>query len=225
MTLLMNNVKPRKSLASQLDRLDRILDGFADGLNGAVAESVKDAVAVAVKEAVKEVLTSPALQQRLQEAQGAAMPAQSKKPLIRRIGLAMASLWSRTKVAVKASCDQAKVVATPGYNRAKAAVVKSALFLQAKVRALLVRIRRTIPVMVLLAKSVAAQLWRRRKAVLLAASVGAAIAVCCYFAGPMAAAMTAGMSTGGMAGVVANGMPKIACFVPRRHMVAQIANS
>src|SRR5579864_4909497 len=225
MTPSMNSVKPRKTLASQLDRLDRILDGFADSLNGAVAESVKDAVAAAVKEAVKEVLTSPALQQRLQEAQNAAMPAQPKKPFIRRISKAMAGLWSRTKVAVKAGCDHAKVVAKAGYDRAKAAVVKSALFLQAKVRALVVRIRRTIPVMVLLAKNVAAQLWQHRKAVLLAASVGVAIAVCCYFAGPMAAAMTAGMSTGGMAGAAANGIPKIGCFVPRRDMVAQIANS
>jgi len=225
MTLLMNNVKPRKSLADQLNRLDKILDGLSDSLNEVVTDSVRDAVAVSVKEALTQILTSPELLQRLQEAQNAAMPAQPKKLLIRRVGKAMADLWSRTKAVAKAGCNQAKVIAKATCNRAHAIVASSWLFAQAKVRALLVRIRRTIPVMVLLAKSVAAQLWQRRKAVLLAASVGVAIAVCCYFAGPMAAAMTAGMSTGGMAGAAANGIPKIASFLPRRNMAAQIADT
>jgi hypothetical protein len=55
----------RKSLASQIDRLDALLDGLADGLNHAVAQAVQGAVALAVKEAVQavlvEVLTNPAV--------------------------------------------------------------------------------------------------------------------------------------------------------------------
>src|SRR4051812_27446781 len=58
-----SNGQVRKSLGEQIDRLDRILDGLAEGLNEAVAAAVQEAVGVAVKEAVQavvaEVLTNP----------------------------------------------------------------------------------------------------------------------------------------------------------------------
>jgi hypothetical protein len=70
----------RKSLASQIDRLDALLDGLADGLNGAVAQAVQAAVALAVKEAVQavltEILTNPAVLAKLQAATQAAQPEQ-----------------------------------------------------------------------------------------------------------------------------------------------------
>jgi hypothetical protein len=69
----------RKSLASQIDRLDAMLDGLGDGLNDAVAQAVKGAVALAVREAVQavltEVLTNPAVLAKLQAATQAAQPA------------------------------------------------------------------------------------------------------------------------------------------------------
>jgi hypothetical protein len=52
----MTNGQVRKSLASQIDRLDQILDGLAEGLNEAVAMAVKEAVALAVQEAVHGIL-------------------------------------------------------------------------------------------------------------------------------------------------------------------------
>ena len=71
----------RKSLASQIDRLDTMLDGLADGLNDAVAQAVKGAVALAVKEAVQavltEVLTNPAVLAKLQAATRAAQSEQA----------------------------------------------------------------------------------------------------------------------------------------------------
>ena len=74
----------RKSLASQIDRLDTMLDGLADGLNDAVAQAVKGAVALAVKEAVQavltEVLTNPAVLAKLQAAAQAAQPEQPEQP-------------------------------------------------------------------------------------------------------------------------------------------------
>jgi hypothetical protein len=51
------NGKSRKSLASQLDRLDATLDGLSAGLNEAIAAAVKEAVTVAVREAVQAVVT------------------------------------------------------------------------------------------------------------------------------------------------------------------------
>src|SRR5262249_44657136 len=74
----------RKSLASQIDRLDALLDGLADGLTGAVAQAVQVAVALAVKEAVQavltEVLTNPAVLAKLQAAAPAAQPEQPEQP-------------------------------------------------------------------------------------------------------------------------------------------------
>jgi hypothetical protein len=67
-TLEMNGTT-RKTLASQLDRLDGILDGLSEGLDQAVAQAVREAVGLAVQEAVQavltELLTNPALREQL----------------------------------------------------------------------------------------------------------------------------------------------------------------
>src|SRR5262249_5008283 len=64
-TTNMNDRSQRKTLANQLDRLDTILDGFADALNEAVADAVKQAVTVAVREALpvatQQLLANPEL--------------------------------------------------------------------------------------------------------------------------------------------------------------------
>jgi hypothetical protein len=69
------NGQVRKSLASQLDRLDSILDALSDGLNEAVAMVVQESVTAAVHAATIEVLTNPALQQRLRQSIKADKPA------------------------------------------------------------------------------------------------------------------------------------------------------
>jgi hypothetical protein len=58
---MQQNGRVRKTLASQLDRLDAILDGLADGLNGAVAAAVEKAVG----HVLTEILTNPAFTDRL----------------------------------------------------------------------------------------------------------------------------------------------------------------
>ena len=68
MTMTLDN-GVRKTLASQIDRLDSILDGLAENLNEAVADSVKGAVTVAVQEAVHaalvEILSNAEVRRRL----------------------------------------------------------------------------------------------------------------------------------------------------------------
>ncbi len=82
-TLEMNG-PTRKTLASQLDRLDGILDGLSEGLNQAVAQAVRDAVGLAVQEAVQavltEVLTNPALREQLKAAVPEAAPPDELTP-------------------------------------------------------------------------------------------------------------------------------------------------
>ena len=69
-TLEMNG-PTRKTLASQIDRLDSILDGLSEGLDQAVAQAVREAVGLAVQEAVQavltELLTNPLLNPLLRE--------------------------------------------------------------------------------------------------------------------------------------------------------------
>src|SRR5690242_11501629 len=69
--------QPRKTLASQLDRLDNILDGLDAALAGAVQEAVDQAVQQAVQSVLTEVLTNRELQEQLQQA---AQPAPPPEP-------------------------------------------------------------------------------------------------------------------------------------------------
>jgi hypothetical protein len=69
---LETNGQTRKTLASQLDRLDSILDGLSEGLHQAVAQAAREAVGLAVREAVQavltELLTNPGMREQLQKA-------------------------------------------------------------------------------------------------------------------------------------------------------------
>jgi hypothetical protein len=73
------NGQERKTLASQIDRLDSILDGLSEALSESVSTAVQEAVSLAVKEAVQmvltEVLTNPELRDRLQPPSPPAPPA------------------------------------------------------------------------------------------------------------------------------------------------------
>src|SRR3954468_10327247 len=79
------NGKERKTLASQLDRLDHILDTLGEGLNEAVSQAVQQAVELAVREgvhqgvrsALAEVLTNPEV---LAVLRAAAVPASDAPP-------------------------------------------------------------------------------------------------------------------------------------------------
>jgi hypothetical protein len=64
----------RKTLSSQLDRLDGILDGLDSALTGAVQEAVSMAVKQAVQAVLSEVLTNRELQDQLQKAAQQAPP-------------------------------------------------------------------------------------------------------------------------------------------------------
>lgn len=64
-TTELNGRLPRKTLASQLDRLDNTIDALADGLNRSVAEAVREAVMGAVETVIREVLSRPELLRQL----------------------------------------------------------------------------------------------------------------------------------------------------------------
>src|SRR3954464_2224610 len=109
MTKANANGQERKSLASQLDRLDGIRDGRAEGLQQAVAAAVQEAVTAAVREAlqavVAEVLTNPDLLALLRAAtpggtappahEAAAEPTKARRQVSR---VATAWAWVRARL-------------------------------------------------------------------------------------------------------------------------------
>ena len=94
----------RKTLSSQLDRLDGILDGLDSALAGAVQEAVSMAVKEAVQAVLTEVLTNRELQDQLQKAAQQAPPrdeAHGKPSLLNW-------LWQATTENVRRTVQRAK---------------------------------------------------------------------------------------------------------------------
>jgi hypothetical protein len=100
---MLPNGKTRKTLADQLDRLDKTLDGLAEALNEAVADAVRDVVGAVVRNAVqatlREVFTNPVLHERLcpSAAESGAGPQRAC-----RCRLLAALVWGRARDALRA---------------------------------------------------------------------------------------------------------------------------
>jgi hypothetical protein len=98
------NGPPRKTLASQLDRLDAILDGLDNALAGAVQAVVCMAVKEAVQAVLTEVLTNQQLQEQLQKAAQQAAPPEKthgKQSMSNR-------LWQATTEGVRRTAQKVK---------------------------------------------------------------------------------------------------------------------
>jgi hypothetical protein len=99
-----SNGQPRKTLASQLDRLDAILDGLDAALAGAVQDAVEQAVKQAVQAVLTEVLTNRELQEQLQQAAQHGPPPeepQGKQSMANR-------LWQATSEGIRRTVHKAK---------------------------------------------------------------------------------------------------------------------
>jgi hypothetical protein len=199
MTTTSNNRAERKSLASQLDRLDSILDGLADGLNEAVAAAVKQAVVVAVDAAVRELLASAELQRRLHPE-----PAR-QTGFFRRA----ATVVCRGAVSLAKGCWSG-AASLVGLCRVKTAEAVQALREGQVV--MVERVRRGMT-------AFAQQVWlgwtvvvgfvrRFRKPLLVAIAAGTALGVACYFAGPTVSSLVNGFA-GFVGGLVAGTLGRL----------------
>jgi len=177
-----NGHVPRKTLASQLDRLDGIIDTLAEGLNGAVADAVRDAVSDAVRQAVdqvlQEVLANPQLLRALLgQLAPPTLPTQSEPAASKltqactraRRALGIGWCWLRDRT--KAACQwlDAKTRALPELVR------------QSRVALGLQRLRQA-----------GGKTWELRGTVSLALAAGAVIGVVGYLAGPVVSAVALG---------------------------------
>jgi hypothetical protein len=96
MTPMITNGRSRKSLADQLDRLDRILDGLGDALHAAVAD--------AVQQAVRGVLTGLLADPMIRTALAGTVPTATAPTLspVRHVGAWLARCWNGVRAGLQA---------------------------------------------------------------------------------------------------------------------------
>ncbi len=178
------NGQIRRSLASQLDRLEGILHTLDANLSDVIATTVEKAVGGAVEMAVVEVLTNPTLSKRLH-------PEMPKKPSVLKsvagsVVMVAKSVWTWAKAGWQKvagwSCKAAATVSTfTGPVGSKVASVTC------KAKALFQRAwSRTLKLLSLATR------WR--KTVLAAPAAGVTLGVGCYFSGPMLASFVSGVT-------------------------------
>jgi hypothetical protein len=189
MATTMTNGRPaRPTLATQIDRLDRLLDGLSENLSEAVADAVKAAVVQAVNTVLTEVLTNPEVLAKLRAALPPATPA--AQPVATRVRgprlkerLAKAWSWLGAKVrAVLGACQTGINWLGDGAARVKDRVRKTGQPFWLRLRLLR----------------------HFRGQLLLALGVGVAAGVAAFVAAPWVAAMLSGLG-GFMTAVVVQG--------------------
>jgi len=192
-----SNVRmPRKMLATEIDRLDALLDGLADNLNKAVAMAVKDTVGQVVREAVevavKEVLSNPEL---LRAALGQHTPPTQAQPTTARperrsFEEVFKSGWSWVCKKVTQGATHVKKKLGQGLTWCLDKLRKGWAALQngpSRLAACSVSIMATLG-------AVSVTLWRLRRSCSIALSVGLIAGVVGYFAGPIISSMLCGLS-------------------------------
>ena len=174
-TTLDNGV--RKTLASQIDRLDSILDGLAENLNEAVADSVKGAVTVAVQEAVHaalvEILSSAQVRRRLSV----------QPPVLVRLAEKARSCWSWLAGTAKAVWSKVVATATAAGDKVQAKVRPFVTATSAKVCQAPQQVVRCARTGWMLMSTLASLAKRFRAQLLVALAVGVLVGVVCYLAG------------------------------------------
>jgi len=196
-TTLTNGRLSRKTLSSQIDRLDAMLDGLADNLNEAVAMAVKDSVAEvvrnAVEAAVKEVLSNPELlRAALGQHTPRSTPVQSNTatPQRRSFKDMLKGVWSWACKKVTQGASSVKKQLGQGLTWCVEKLRNGWAALRnghSRLAACCVGTLATLG-------AVSVTLWRFRKSCSLALSVGLLAGVIGYFAGPIISSVLCGLS-------------------------------
>jgi hypothetical protein len=191
MTMTLDN-GVRKTLASQIDRLDSILDGLAENLNEAmataVADGVKEAVTVAVQEAVHaalvEILSNAEVRKRLSV----------QAPVLARFAEKARSCWCWLAGTAKAVWSKAVATATAAGGKVQAKVRSLVTATGAKVFQAPRQVIRCARTGWMLMTTLASLARRFRTQLLVALAVGVLVGVVCYFAGREVASAVCGLA-------------------------------
>lgn len=166
------NMRPqRKSLAAEIDRLDRVVEALEDGLKSTVAQVVREAVLVAVQQAIQaiigEVLSQPEL---LRQLAGVTTPA---------------SPVHRTPVSptpVQSPCASWQRKLGRGWNWLRTRVSDTGSLIRSK-----------LPGMRQPLRAAGRKVWRHRGAVALSVGVGLLLGVGGYLSGPVVSSCALGL--------------------------------
>jgi hypothetical protein len=186
-TLKDNGRLPRKTLASQLDRLDQILDGLAESLNDAVAQAVKDAVGLAIRGVLTEVLANPELLAKLRPEP--ATPAVPPPSPIKGPGwlswLAGVGKGACVKVCnlTRQACGKVVRLAHRAWQPVSACLTKVSNRVKTLARGFWA-----------LLCGAAGVAWQARQPLLIALCVGTALGLGCYLAGPVVSSAVSGFA-------------------------------
>jgi len=200
-TINSNGHVSRKTLSTQIDRLDSMLDGLADNLNDAVATAVKDAVALVVREAVeaavKEVLSNPnllraALAQHAPVATQVQPPA-AQKPQNRSFKEMIKGGWNWLCKKATKTTTQVKTMLSKSLTWCRENFLKGC----AVVRRGCGQVGIGCKTMAMKLGTVGLALWYFRRTCSIVLTAGLAGGVIGYFAGPVISSMLC--SLGGMA--------------------------
>jgi hypothetical protein len=199
MTTSMNNGSnaQRKTLATQLDRLDVILDGLSDALSGSVEMAVRDVVGQVVRESVeatiREVLGNQDLLRATLAAQGhPPQPTPVPAPLPKRrtlkdlIQSAGRSVYEKAKEATVQATTRLGQAFRWGFGRLRQGCASVVEGCKTAIHACL-----HLPSGVM---AVGNALWTFRKTTSIALAVGLLAGLGSYFAGPLVASIASGLS-------------------------------
>jgi hypothetical protein len=178
----------RKTLASQLDRLDTIIDGLADNLHEAVALAtanvVKETLTVVVQEAVRgalvEILTNAEVQKRLASQH---VNVQPPVPLMVRLAAKARSCWSWLKSTMKGACSKVKQM-----------VSSLSTVTAAKVEQARQQVVQRAKMCWMWTVALAALVKRFRVQLLVAVGIGLLVGVACYMGGREIASFGCGLA-------------------------------
>jgi hypothetical protein len=180
-----SNGQPRKTLASQLDRLDKILDVLSDGINETVGDIVRDTMAATAKqtlaEVVRELLRDP-------ETVGALLP--QAVPVAAPTAQPAPTLWQRFKAWAGRTGERAGELLFWLGDTLLGLAAGVGEKLKAgweRLGAYCGSLKQLFPVLLML-------LWQARKPVLLALLFGVGVGLGCYWAGPVVSSIGSGLA-------------------------------
>jgi hypothetical protein len=170
-----SNGKARRSLATEIDRLDQMLDGLANGLNEAVGDAVRAALGGAMRETVqavlKELFTNPEILARLRAELGAMPPAPAQPAPVRR------GLRKRLCTGIRTGVRKLRQACAKWIWRQRERICTCAR----RIRQALVVVRTHLPM-----------LRPFRRQILTAFTCGIGVGVMAWFAGPWIASFASG---------------------------------
>jgi hypothetical protein len=190
----------RKTLASQLDRLDVILDALADNLDQAVAtaaaDAVKEVVTVAVQEAVHtallEVLSNAEVLSRLTASQMVNVPPPA--PLMVRLARKARSCWAWLVSSAKATVSTMVAMARTLPAKVRTAESSLATTARTKVRQAGKQAVQAARSGWMLAVALAALARRFRTHLIVAVGIGLLVGGVCYLGGREVASFGCGLA-------------------------------